>query len=286
MHLWYRSWHAGLDCAFPSVTSTQWHAVTQSHSAHSPRPQGSYICLRWRSVSCFLALGSSSHWLTWMMAPPLAMPVLALHLAALSCSGFGWRYRHPKLVGAIDPAWPCHSWGLIIRLITLPLRFLPRLTASAFFPSGLPQNSPQKSKAILINEKWVKISQQIWSDIFFSPFWQLLWKAGNSLNGGWFCLDVEGEQSTQKVMRIHGSSLGSQCLLIKPENDRPFAALSSCWKRLFFFFFFLKRGNANCTIVVHRLGNGRVELFGVRVSAGYTAIKMIYESSLTSVGHN
>lgn len=144
----------------------------QSHTAHATRDLGVVHLFEVALCGLFSSCPwSSCHWLTWVMAPlPLTMPALALHSAALSYSHLGRRCLPPKLAAAIDPTWLCHSCRLIIRLITPPLWFLPQLIASAFFPAGLPQDSPQKSKAILWNEEWAKIGRQIWSDVRFVSF--------------------------------------------------------------------------------------------------------------------
>lgn len=63
-----------------------------------------------------------------------------------------------------------------------------------------------------------------------------------------------------KVMRIHGCSPGSRCLLIKQWDDKPFAAwitaLSSCWKWLAFFFW-VEKADGSGTFVAFWQGNMR-----------------------------
>lgn len=167
-----------------------------SHTAHTPHDLGGPTSV-WGDglwvVFSHRALGSSSRWLTWAMAPPLAMPALALHLAALSCSCFGWQYRHPKLAAAIDPAWPCHSCGLIIRLITPPLRFFASAYSLSILPIWVTTRFPSEVKSNFI--KWGMSKDRpanlVWHVFFF--FLTVIRKSGKltewmlvlSWCGGW-----------------------------------------------------------------------------------------------------
>ncbi len=216
-----------------------------SHAPHTPHVTlGTYICLKWRSVGFFFSCPwSSCHWLTWVMAPPpLTMPALALHPAALCYSRFGRRCPPPKLAAAIDPTWLCHSCRLIIRLITPPLWFFAPAYSLSILPSGITTRFPSEVESNFM--KW-GMSKDRRANLVWRAFCFLLtvisrksrkgteWRLVLSCCGGRIL--CQGH----KVMRILGCSPGSQCLLIKQWDDRPFAAwitaLSSYWKWLAFF---------------------------------------------------
>lgn len=186
----YRSWHAWLDGACHELqTETQLYThPTGPQCQTSVWGDARWVVCQHLSLKTFSLTDVSDGGSDTTQAP-------TLYWLFLHDSSFGWRCRGPKLAAAIDPAWPCHSCGLIIRLITPPLCFVffssPQLIGSALFSAGLPQHIPSEVKSNFIKRG---VSRDRPSNLVrraFCCFWQLLVrKAGNALNSGRFRLGV------------------------------------------------------------------------------------------------